>query len=96
MSTAEITRFLGDLETNESLRTEVRAVGLNAAGVAGIANARDYDFTAQEAQAYADSNAATGSGELSDADLENVAGAGCAYGPQVTNSLMNPTWQCNG
>jgi len=64
----EIERFGKDLKSNESLRAAVKAAGADYPAIVKIANSKGYKFTAD------DVSAVVASGELSDAQLEGVAG----------------------
>ena len=65
---AEIERFTNDLKSNEALRTNVKAAGTDHAAIVKAANAKGYKFTVADVQKV------ISEGELSDAQLESVAG----------------------
>ena len=65
---AEIERFTNDLKSNEALRTKVKAAGTDHAAIVKSANANGYKFS------LADVEKVVSEGELSDAQLEGVAG----------------------
>ncbi len=65
---AELQRFTADLVSNPELRAAVKAAGTDHASIVKTANEKGYYFT------LADVYAVTASGELSDAQLETVAG----------------------
>jgi predicted ribosomally synthesized peptide with nif11-like leader len=72
MSKAEVERFADDVRSNEALKAEVIAAGADEAKVSAFAKGKGYDFTAAELKEYADAK----KGELSEEDLDKVAGGG--------------------
>jgi predicted ribosomally synthesized peptide with nif11-like leader len=74
MSTPEIERFSKDVAGNESLRGELKAIGTDKGAIVAFANSKGYKFSLQEMDALAQSY------ELSDQDLQNVAGGIFAVG----------------
>ena len=73
MSISEMERFAKDLQNDEAILEEVRDVGTDNQAVVRFANAKGYDFTLEEVEAIV-----AKSGELSDEQLESVAGG--SYG----------------
>jgi len=71
MSQADIQRFVSDLKANQGLLDEVKSGAVGLASLVELAQARGYDFTADEARAYIRGQA---SQELSDEQLDAVAG----------------------
>ena len=67
MSMQELERFHNDLSANESLREKIQAAGASAEEQIAAANANGYQFTKEDV-------ATAASGEISDQDLEQVAG----------------------
>jgi len=65
---AEIERFTNDLKSNEALRTNIKAAGSDHAAIVKAANAKGYKFS------LADVEKMVSEGELTDAQLESVAG----------------------
>ena len=65
---AEIERFTNDLKSNETLRNNIKAAGTDHAAIVNAANAKGYKFTVADVQKV------ISEGELSDAQLESVAG----------------------
>ena len=65
---AEIERFTNDLRSNEALRTNIKAAGSDHAAIVRAANAKGYRFS------LADVEKMVSEGELTDAQLESVAG----------------------
>ncbi|MEZ5416677.1 MAG: Nif11-like leader peptide family RiPP precursor [Vicinamibacterales bacterium] len=65
---AEIERFSKDLQSNEALRTEIKALGTDQEAILALANAKGYQFS------MADVDALGAGGELSDEQLAGVAG----------------------
>jgi hypothetical protein len=80
MSIAEIERFAADLNTNEVLRAEARKAEEDKSHVTPFARAADfaaskgYAFTADEAKEHAKASAKAAGKELTDAELDGVAG----------------------
>jgi hypothetical protein len=69
----ELDRLLGDLQKNPALFEEFQGLGNDIETWARWANAKGYQFTADEATALSDSY----SGEIPEDDLEKVAGGWC-------------------
>ena len=69
MSISEMERLAKDLQNDEAILEEVRDVGADNQAVVRFANAKGYDFTLEEVEAIV-----AKSGELSDEQLESVAG----------------------
>lgn len=65
---ADIERFAKDVQRNEALRAEVKALGSDQDAIIRLANAKGYQFTVDDVSALGSS------GELSDEQLEAVAG----------------------
>lgn len=82
MSIAEIERFAADLNANEALRAEAgkaqadksHATPLGRA--VALAASKGYAFTVDEAKAHAKARARANGKELTDADLDGIAGGG--------------------
>lgn len=71
MSSSEVERFVGDLKSDEGLRT---ALGDHASGVGSVvsfANDKGYDISVDEATSYIQGQTDQ---ELSDDQLDSVAG----------------------
>ncbi|HEY0510331.1 MAG TPA: Nif11-like leader peptide family RiPP precursor [Thermoanaerobaculia bacterium] len=73
MSTGDFERFLSDLQDDAGLRDDFQALDSNPDTWVRWANAKGYSFTRDEATRLADSHAS----EISDDDLEKVAGGWC-------------------
>lgn len=71
MSEAEIQRFIADIKSDEALRTELSTQASGVGSVVEFAKAHGYDVTAEDVSAHM--RAQLG-GELSDEDLDAVAG----------------------
>lgn len=71
MSAAEIERFVSDLASDELLREKAVNASEGVASLVAIAQEHGYDITVDEAHQYVQANA---QGELSDAQLDTVAG----------------------
>lgn len=72
MSQAELERFVGDLKADAGLRTEVSGKAAGISSMVELAQAKGYDISAEEANAYIRAQAGS---ELSDEQLDAVAGA---------------------
>lgn len=72
MSQAEIERFVKDIKTNNALQLEVKKVGSNQQAFVALAKSKGYDFTLDELKKHAERK----KGELSQEDLDKVAGGG--------------------
>jgi predicted ribosomally synthesized peptide with nif11-like leader len=70
---SELDRLLGDLQQDRALFDEFQGLGNDVEAWARWANAKGYQFTADEARELADSY----SGEIAEDDLEKVAGGWC-------------------
>jgi predicted ribosomally synthesized peptide with nif11-like leader len=73
MSAEEIKRFNTDVNQDEALKEAVKNVGTNVEDLIALAKSKGYDFTADELQALAGKQ-----GELSEEQLDSVAGGGGA------------------
>jgi predicted ribosomally synthesized peptide with nif11-like leader len=69
---SEMIRFSKDLASNEALRAAAKAVGTDPKAVVKLANSKGYSFT------FADLESGAAEGELSDSQLDGVAGGGLA------------------
>lgn len=72
MSQSEIERFAKDVKTNASLQGEVKKVGGDQQALVNLAKKNGYDFTLDDLKKYGDKK----KGELSQEDLDKVAGGG--------------------
>jgi predicted ribosomally synthesized peptide with nif11-like leader len=72
MSRREVDRFLSDLQNNAGLRQEVATLGQDMEACVHWANAQGYQFTLEEAL-----ETGVFDSDLSDDDLEQVAGGWC-------------------
>lgn len=72
MSKEEVARFAQDMKTNAELQAAAKDAGGDADSLAQFAAGHGYEFSAEELHAYADDK----KGELSDEDLDKVAGGG--------------------
>lgn len=70
--TAEIERFLADAQTDAALQAELVKMGTDLGAAIGMANARGYEISRADADAYI----AARKSELSDEQLDHVAGGG--------------------
>ena len=72
MSSSEADRFLTDLQNDAGLRQELENLGQDIEACVRWANAKGYAFTREEAETIGAFDA-----DLSDDDLEQVAGGWC-------------------
>ena len=72
MSRSEVERFLADLQSDAGLRQELETLGQDTEACVRWANAKGYAFTSEEALELGAFDA-----DLSDDDLEQVAGGWC-------------------
>jgi predicted ribosomally synthesized peptide with nif11-like leader len=79
MSQSEVERFVADLKSDASLREDLQGSAAGVASVVEFAQSRGYDIGADEAKQYIQAQT---SSELSDSELDHVAG-GKAQPPQV-------------
>ena len=73
MSIAEIERFAADLKSNEALRAEAEKA-LAETSIVAFAGSKGYAFTADEAKQHIKAKAKAAGKELTDAELDGVAG----------------------
>ena len=71
MSQSEVERFVADLKSDASLREDLQGSAAGVATVVTFAQSRGYDIGADEARQYIQAQT---SSELSDAELDHVAG----------------------
>ena len=82
MSRAEIERFTADLKSNEALRAEAekhpaeRHHETSIARAVSFARSKGYDFTAEEVKERIKGQAKAAGKEVTDAELDGVAGGG--------------------
>lgn len=75
MSKAELERFSKDVKASPKLQDELKKAGTNEQAVVSIANAKGYDFSVADLKAAAEAK----KGELSEEQLQKVAGGGEVY-----------------
>jgi predicted ribosomally synthesized peptide with nif11-like leader len=94
MSQSEIERFVSDLKSDASLREDLQGSAAGVASVVEFAQSRGYDIGADEARQYIQAQT---SSELSDAELDHVAGGkgpapqATVIGPVGSVALISPT-----
>jgi len=71
MSQSEVERFIADIKDDKALRADMASNPASLAAIVEKAKAKDYDFTLDEAKAFASAQAGK---ELSDEELDQVAG----------------------
>ena len=71
MSQSEVERFVADLKSDASLREDLQGSAAGVASVVEFAQSRGYSIGADEARQYIQAQT---SSELSDAELDHVAG----------------------
>lgn len=85
MSIAEIERFATDLKANEALRLEAgkaeaeKSHGTPVDRAVAFAISKGYDFTTDEARQHAKARARANGNELTDAELDGLAGGSEGY-----------------
>lgn len=100
MSIAEIERLAADLQSNEALRAESekhaaeRPQETPIARAVSFARSKGYAFTVDEAREYIKAKAKAAGTELSDADLDGVAGGN--GDPTSVPDNLHPTWNPGG
>jgi hypothetical protein len=87
MSIAEIERFAADLKSNEALRAEAEKAQADKSHATPIARAqafaagKGYAFTVDEAKEHANASATAAGRELTDVELDGLAGGMIHWGP---------------
>lgn len=79
MSQSELERFVADVKANKELQDALKEAGPDVDAIVKYASGKGYDFTADELKAYAQ----TKKGELSEEELEKVAGGVVAGAVEV-------------
>lgn len=74
MSLEEVKRFAEAVKKDDALQKELKAKGGDEAAVADFAKSKGFDFSADELKGFA----AEKKGELSEEQLDKVAGGGSA------------------
>jgi predicted ribosomally synthesized peptide with nif11-like leader len=87
MSESEVERFARDLKADAALLVEVTTGGRLQAAV-GIATRRGYSFTLAELTTYVQGRARDSGKELSPADLDAIAGAGCRLSAELKRAIL--------
>jgi len=83
MSIAEIERFAADLKSNKVLRAEAEKAQADKSHATSIARAqafaasKGYAFTVDEAKEQVKANAKAAGKNLTDAELDGIAGGSC-------------------
>jgi hypothetical protein len=86
MSQSEIERFAADLKSNTALRAEAEKAQADTshatplARSAAFAASKGYQFTIDHAKDYMKTKAKAAGKELTDAELDGVAGGACLSG----------------
>lgn len=89
MSIAEIERFATDMKSNEGLRAEAEKAKAEKSMVA-FAATKGYAFTADEVKEHDQATAKTAGREVTDAELDGVAGG--TKVPLTTNIAIGVNW----
>ena len=71
MSNSEVERFVGDLKTDDGLRSTLAEHASGVGSVVSFANEKGYEITVEEAGAYIQAQAGN---DLSDDQLDEVSG----------------------
>jgi hypothetical protein len=83
MSLSEIERFAADLKSNAALRAEAETAQADPSDAtplqraAAFAASKGYAFTADEVKEHVKANAKVAGKQLTDAELDGVAGGAC-------------------
>jgi predicted ribosomally synthesized peptide with nif11-like leader len=80
MSMNDLERFLGELQTNSDMKREFEGLSDDPTGWVRWAETKGYHFTPEDAEGLSASRDA----EISDDDLEKVAGGWCGNELTVT------------
>mgnify|MGYP001253668699 FL=1 len=81
MSEEQLKAFLAKVQTDTSLQQQLNADGVDAARCVAIAKAAGFSITAEELTAH--------KSELSDEELEDVAGGGWGFCPGPQTKVTN-------
>jgi len=73
MSVDEINRFNQEAKADEAMVADLKEIGNDLDGLVAYANSKGYQFTAEDVQS-------SHSGDLSEEDLDQVAGGGGVVG----------------
>ena len=71
MSNSEVERFVGDLKTDDGLRSTLAEHASGVGSIVSFANEKGYEITVEEAGAYIQAQAGN---DLSDDQLDEVSG----------------------
>ena len=71
MSSSEVERFVGDLKTDDGLRSTLAEHASGVGSIVSFANEKGYEITVEEAGAYIQAQAGN---DLSDDQLDEVSG----------------------
>lgn len=86
MSASEIERFNADVQASEEMQKELVEAGSGIGSVVAFANARGYDFSAEDVRVYIASKMGH---ELTDEQLDRLAGAGNVHTHTNINTNTN-------
>ena len=93
MSISEVERFAADLKSNAALRAEAEKAQADKshatplAGAVAFAASKGYAFTADHAKDHIRAKAKAGGKELTDAELDGVAGGAFAWSSTAGRTL---------
>jgi predicted ribosomally synthesized peptide with nif11-like leader len=87
MSTENLIAFGEKINRSHELLAEVQDMGSDLEALVGLGAREGFDFTAQELKSYLVAYVKN-SGKLSDAELEQVAGAGGGWPPPDTHPIL--------
>jgi hypothetical protein len=96
MSLSEIERFAADLKSNAALRAEAEKAQADTSAAtplhrtAAFAASKGYAFTADELKQHVRAKAKAAGKQLTDAELDGVAGGATQYSLVVTNESTVP------
>jgi len=88
MSVSEVDRFVADVKSNPALVEEGKKAGVSTFDHAvKFANSKGYGFTTEHAKEHVKAKVVAKGKELSDDDLNKVAGGGFNWGAAVSGFL---------
>ena len=87
MSMEELKRFGADVKENKELQEAAKAAGDDAEAITKLANEKGYDFTVEDLKAAKEE----AKGELSEEQLDNVAGGGVVVEAVGTTVVVEVT-----
>jgi len=95
---SQLIAFIEKAKSDKDLMAKLDALGENAGADEIIKLAKEYSFTVTEEEIEKQKSSEDSSGELSEDELESVAGGGSAnrYNPDVCKDLPKTRFECVG